>query len=429
MTRPAKLSWRLRVGVIAVSAVLSTAGTAVAVGVPEQSGAHALIDVPYMAQTPELCGGAAVAMVLRYWGERDVFPQDFASLVSKGDGGIVTGALVTAVQQKGWQAFVLPAGDGSTRAQLRSEIDKGRPLIALIEVARRTYHYVVIVGSTDREVVLHDPARAPFRVLTWAEFDGAWAASGRWMMLVLPSSEPGSADAPAPDAPVSSAPAVGTPVTPCGALVAHGVELARSGDAEGAGQALVAATRLCPNDSASWVELAGLRFSQSRWEDAEDLAHSAVRLAPEDAYARQLLATSRYLAGDATGALEAWRHVGEPRIDTVDVHGAERTRQPVVARATGLRPRQVLTPDAFGRALRRLRDLPVAAGARMRYEPLAGGLARVDIFLDERPVAPIGWFALATRGTRMLVRDELRADVAGPLGSGVLVSATWRWTA
>jgi hypothetical protein len=29
----------------------------------------------------------------------------------------------------------------------------------------------------------------------------------------------------------------------------------------------------------------------------------------------------------------------------------------------------------------------------------------------------------------MLVRDELRADVAGPLGSGELVSATWRWTA
>ena len=29
----------------------------------------------------QLCGGAAVAMVLRYWGEHNVLPQDFASLV------------------------------------------------------------------------------------------------------------------------------------------------------------------------------------------------------------------------------------------------------------------------------------------------------------------------------------------------------------
>ena len=74
---------------------------------------HALLDVPYVSQTPELCGGAAVAMVLRYWGERGVFPQDFAPLVSAGDGGILTGALASAVRDRGWQALVVPAGDDS----------------------------------------------------------------------------------------------------------------------------------------------------------------------------------------------------------------------------------------------------------------------------------------------------------------------------
>ena len=209
--------------------------------------------------------------------------------------------------------------------------------------------------------------------------------------------------------------------------------MALAGDREGAEQGLVAATGLCPNDPASWRELAGLRFSQSRWSEAQDLALSAVRLAPDDAYAWQLVATSRYLMGDVMGALDAWNRTGEPRIDTIDIHGAERTRQPVVVRAAGLQPRQVLTPEAFGRALRRLRDLPVASNARMRYEPVStaidGGLAKVDVFIDERQVVPSGWLALATLGARALLLDELRVDVAGPLGAGELASAAWRWSA
>jgi hypothetical protein len=205
--------------------------------------------------------------------------------------------------------------------------------------------------------------------------------------------------------------------------------MALTGDRETAEQGLVAATGLCPNDPASWRELAGLRFSQSRWPEARDLALSAARLAPDDAYAWQLAATSKYLMGDMMGALDAWNRTGEPLVDTIAISGAERTRQPVVVRAAGLQPRQVLTPEAYGRALRRLRDLPVASNARMRYEPVEGGLAKLDIFLDERKVVPKGWSALATLGARALVLHELRADVAGPLGVGERASAAWRWSA
>jgi len=421
------------VAVLLVGAMLSVAERGLAAGAPGPPDVHALLDVPYMPQTPELCGGAAVAMVLRYWGKRDVFPQDFAALVGAGDGGILTGALASAVRDRGWQALVVPAAEETARARLRSEIDRGRPLIALIEVGPRTYHYVVIVGSTDQEVVLHDPARAPFRVLRWADFDRAWAATDRWMMLVLPPEGFRPAEDAARAAPASSEGAVPPAQTPCGSLVERSVHLALAGDRVGAEQGLVAATALCPNDPASWRELAGLRFSQSRWSDVEDLALSAVRLAPEDAHAWQLLATSRYLTGDLTGALAAWNRTGEPRIDTIDIHGADRTRQPVIVRAAGLQPRQVLTPEAFGRALRRLRDLPVASSVRMKYEPVSttqdGGLAKVDVFIDERPVVPSGWPAFATLGVRALLLDELRVDVAGPAGAGELQTAAWRWSA
>ena len=410
--------------------MLSTAAPGVAAGAPGQSAVHALLDVPYVSQTPELCGGAAVAMVLRYWGERDVFPQDFAALVGTGDGGILTDTLATAVRDRGWQALVVPAGDDSARPRLRSEIDRGRPLIALIEVGPRTYHYVVIVGSTDREIVLHDPARAPFRVLRWAEFDRAWTAAGRWMMLVLPPSGDRTDDEVTPAA--SGAPddaVVPAGPTPCAAMVERGVHLAITGDAEGAEHVLVAATRRCPNAPAGWLELAGLRFSQARWREAQELARAAVRLAPDDAYAHQLVATSRYLMGDTMGALDAWTRTGEPRIDSLDIHGVERTPQPVVVRAAGLEPRQLLTADAFGRALRRLRDLPVASNARMRYEPLDGGRASVDVFVDERPLVPRGWVALASQGARALIHDELTVELAGPMAAGELWTAAWRWSA
>ncbi len=419
---------RRAAAVLAVCAALCRAEGGVAASPSGPSDVHALLDVPYLSQTPALCGGAAVAMLMRYWGERDVFPQDFAPLVGPGEGGIVTGVLASAVRDRGWQAVVVPVVGENARARIRSEIDQGRPIIALIEVGPRTYHYVVIVGSTDQQVVVHDPARAPFRVLAWADFDKSWAATGRWMMLVLPPDGFRARDDAAPATPPPADVGVPANLTPCGALVDRGVDLALAGDRDGAEQGLVAATNLCPSDPASWRELAGLRFSESRWSEAQVLALLAVRLAPDDTYAWQLVATSRYLLGDLTGALSAWNRTGEPHIDAVDIHGAGRTRQPVVARAAGLQPRQVLTPEAFGLALRRVGDVPAASDVRMSYESLDGGLAKVNVFFDSRPLVPSGWVTFAGMGARA-PDEELQVDVAGPLGVGDLESVAWRWSA
>ncbi|MDO8834847.1 MAG: C39 family peptidase, partial [Vicinamibacterales bacterium] len=410
-----------------LGALLVPAGASGVPGTLQQAGAHALLDVPYVSQTPELCGGAAVAMVLRYWGERDVVAQDFAPLVGAGTGGIVTGTLASAVRARGWQALVLSASDGTARTTLSMQIDRGRPVIALIEVAPQTYHYVVIVGSTDRDVVLHDPAHSPFRVLRWEDFDRAWAATRQWMMVVLPSetSRPANPAPPtAPSVPAEEDPAAGTP---CRAMVQRSVQLALAGDGAGAERGLGAAAALCPNDAAPWRELAGLRFTQSRWAESLELALAAVRLAPADAYSWQLVATSRYLTGDASGALGAWNRTGEPRIDTIDIQGITTTRQPVVLRAAGLQPRQLLTPEAFQRALRRLRAVPVASTVRLTYEPLDGGLARVQVFVDERRAWPRGWMGWGALATKAVLSREARVEVPGPTGSGELASAAWRW--
>ena len=55
------------------------------------------LDVPYLSQTEAMCGGAAVAMLFRYWGETRADIQQFAALADKRAGGIPEQALVDAV--------------------------------------------------------------------------------------------------------------------------------------------------------------------------------------------------------------------------------------------------------------------------------------------------------------------------------------------
>ena len=50
-------------------------------------GAVTTVEVPYLSQTDLLCGGAAAAMVFRYWGDFHADVQQFASLVDVRAGG------------------------------------------------------------------------------------------------------------------------------------------------------------------------------------------------------------------------------------------------------------------------------------------------------------------------------------------------------
>ena len=53
-----------------------------------------ILDVPFISQSEALCGGAAAAMVLRYWGERGLTAESFSHLVDRSAAGIRTNALL-----------------------------------------------------------------------------------------------------------------------------------------------------------------------------------------------------------------------------------------------------------------------------------------------------------------------------------------------
>jgi hypothetical protein len=405
--------------VLTLAVVLSSAAAAAPAFAPQSSPTPALLDVPYLPQTELLCGGAAAAMVMRYWGTRDVYADAFAPLVDPAAKGIRTASLASALARRGW-GVVAGRGDPSHAQQ---QLGRGRPIIALIEDRPGIFHYVVVVSWARGKVIVHDPARAPFRVLDEAPFDRAWQKSDRWMLVALPPAR--SADAAGAEA--SGAGTAMSNTGPCANLVAEGVRLANDGDRASARRALQAASESCPHSAAAWRELAGLDALDGKWADAEADAKRALARDPNDAHAWRVLATSRYVRHDDLGALEAWNRVGEPSVELVDVKGLERTRYGVIADVIDLPPRTLLTAAHLRRAQKRLRDIPALTVASVGFHPLENGRAQIDAAVVERAPAPLQPSAWIGTGLGLVVDRELSTALASLTGGGELISASWRW--
>ena len=410
-----------RVSAALCFALLLSPREAAATG-PSQSRPLTILDVPFLLQSEELCGGAAAAMVLRYWGDRDLSPEDFAFLLSARASGIRSDALEAELSRRGWttQAF-----RGDARAA-KQHLERGRPLIALIEDRPGRFHYVVLLAWADGQVVLHDPARGPFRVVAEATFLTTWAATDSWTLLVLPDPDSVLHSTQRQVAGTSEAAMAVRPGDGCDALVSQGVGLAQAGDQGGADAALSNAVALCPASALATRELAGLRFVQSRWHEAAQLAGRAVAHAPGDAQAWRLLAASRFILDDLDGALHAWNRIGEPQIDLIRVDGLDRTYQAVVHNLLGLAPRTELSLVALQRARRRLALLPAASATRLGYRPVSGGRAEVEATVVERPRFP-GRVGLASLGAHALLERELVIGTAAPASGGARLDLGWRW--
>jgi len=145
----------------------------------------AALDVPYLPQSVLLCGGAALAMVERWWGRRGVYAEDFASLVKPALGGILQSEMDSTARARGWDTRALRHSPDV----IRENLQLGIPAIALIQVAPDRYHYVVVLGWSDGRVVYHDPAGSPFSAMDETRFTKRWNAAGAWALVVQPRTD------------------------------------------------------------------------------------------------------------------------------------------------------------------------------------------------------------------------------------------------
>ncbi|MGH9335873.1 MAG: C39 family peptidase, partial [Vicinamibacteria bacterium] len=380
-----------------------------------------VLDVPFLPQGRLLCGGASVAMVLRYWGESDIYAEDFRELIREDAGGISTRDLVGAVRERGWRAFPIRADFEMVRVHL----SRGRPLVLLLRASSNTFHYVVVTGYAGEDLVLHDPSVGPGRLRSFDEVRESWAAADFWTLLILPPPSTSSeTEEPATAGPKTDTPAANA-ASACRPLVDKALEL--DDDLGSAEELLTIASRLCPGDAVAFRELAAIRFLHQDWRQAAAWAEAALELEPEDDHTSSLLAASRWLGGDREGALDAWNSRGEPVLDLVEIGGLSRTRQEVLYRYLSLRPGELLTTEAFRRARRRAADLPTLERARVSFEPLAGGRAKLVASVSEGSLFEPLAAAVLRSSVDALAHRTTRAGLSSPTGGGERLEASFRW--
>jgi len=159
-----------------------------------QETAGVWLDVPYVKQSEDGCGSAAISMILEYWKghgvqvgrERADASAIQKQLYSRKARGIYASDMEAYLKDSGFRVFPL-SGDWK---DLLEQLKQGRPLIASVQPgsARTPLHYVVITGIDWQSgaVFINDPRRGKLLRVERADFEKEWRPNRNWMLLVLP---------------------------------------------------------------------------------------------------------------------------------------------------------------------------------------------------------------------------------------------------
>lgn len=211
-------------------------------------------------------------------------------------------------------------------------------------------------------------------------------------------------------------------------LVSRAVAAGHEGRLEDAARDLDQAIALDGSRPEARVERGGLLFLQKRYDEAVGELREALRLR-EDPYARDLLASSLYLAGREDEALETWNALGKPRVSRVEIAGMVHVLDRVARREVPLAEGDLLTLARVREARLRLHEVGTFDRVTVRVTPEGDGRARLDVALLERHGlfgTPLeGVINLGTNALNRLVR--LRYSDVG--GMGLSAGGMYRWEA
>ena len=156
-----------------------------------------LIDVPYVAQTKNGCGSAAISMVMRYWGGRS--PQAERSGINLADPDRIQSALYSpaarGIPASSMKRYFLDSGYrvvdfAGNWDDLQHHLREGRPLIVVLRASGRLgpLHYVVVTGidAEGQYVFVHDPAQQESLRMSRQGFESEWKPMHNWTLLAVP---------------------------------------------------------------------------------------------------------------------------------------------------------------------------------------------------------------------------------------------------
>jgi len=140
------------------------------------------LDVPFVAQKPQYCGPAVLAMVANYYGQHATQDDIAAAIYQRGLRGVLTTDLAEHAQHLGFWARAYRGDLGD----LRQKMADGVPLILHTRFGERD-HFLVAVGADkfNQTFTVHTDTR-PGLELPQEELLRHWERGGRWTLLVCP---------------------------------------------------------------------------------------------------------------------------------------------------------------------------------------------------------------------------------------------------
>ena len=210
------------------------------------------------------------------------------------------------------------------------------------------------------------------------------------------------------------------------ALVARAIAESRAGRTDAAAQTLGRAIALDPRRPEAFVERGGLRFLLKRYDDAIADLDTALRMR-DDAYARDVLASTLLLTGRNERAIEEWNRLGKPALGTVKVVGLRHVTEPALRRELTMEEGAHLHVADYRATRVRLEETGFFDVVEMR--PIVTAPGKIDLEIDVLERHGFGnVLEFATRGAVDLTRQKVRLRYAN-LGRGVSVGGEYKWEA
>ncbi|MEW6327043.1 MAG: C39 family peptidase [Thermodesulfobacteriota bacterium] len=198
MTPFFSVAWRRYIGLIAVvlqvflaascSSITTRLQIIEAITRGEERG-HYIPSVPFIYQKDKRCGTAALASVLRYYGDpitEELIARDIFSPELK---GTLISDLENFARRRGFYTCVYPG----SLSDLKRHIERNEPVIILIDEGVSVYqrpHYLVAVGYSEKRrlVVVHTGTEAD-ALWSYGRLESAWARMNYLCLFIMPLSK------------------------------------------------------------------------------------------------------------------------------------------------------------------------------------------------------------------------------------------------
>ncbi len=164
----------------------------------------------------------------------------------------------------------------------------------------------------------------------------------------------------------------------------YGSALAHLGRWDQARAAFLAGRRLRPRDERFPIELGGVAFKQKRYAEAARWLRKGLRLAPDDSYANDFLATVYFLEGNTEAALKYWNRVAKPHIEKMRIEPGLRVDPALLDRAIAFAPASTLLLPDFLTTQTRVEGLGIFPASGWHLEALDNGAFNMAFQAQER---------------------------------------------